>query len=131
MGKYPKSRLNEKYSDWHWQAIKRDCYLADIDGFWVETRRGRGLIAAFDLKEPGAKITTTEKIVMDWFQKKGLPFYIVWATLDLAHFKVWRYDFSLIGEQFNENQFRYWAPTEKAEIKELNKWEYIEWIQKL
>jgi len=131
MGKYPKSRLQEKYSDWHWQMIEKRCFLANIDGFWIEARKGRGVIAAYDLKEPGALITTTEKVIMDWFFKMRLPFYVIWADLDLNDFVVWKYYPSLIEEKINEKGEKYWSVKEGAQILEMSNWEYIQWIEKL
>jgi len=40
MGKYPPSRLKDKYSDWHWQdgRFNRSAFLTDVDRIWVEIR---------------------------------------------------------------------------------------------
>ena len=134
MGKYPPSRLLRLYSDWHYRINDSyNLYLADVDGFWVETRKSRGVVAAYDLKEPNAVITMTGKVVMDWFTFKKLPFYIVWPTYDeehddLKHFEVFRYYFrSLVQEELH------WVLSKEAEkqVKFYSEGEYIEFLQNL
>jgi len=130
MGKYSKSKLQEKYSDWHWQFLEPQTYLSDIDGFWVETRKGRGLVAVYDLKEPNAEITMTEKIVMDWFFGK-LPFYIFWVDEDLKDFKVLKYYKDCLEKQEDENGHIYFEPIKEEDVKIMSEWEFVEFLQKL
>lgn len=130
MGKYRKSKLQEKYSDWHYEFLEPNTYLADIDGFWVETRKGRGLVAVYDLKEPYAEITITEKIVMDWFLYK-LPFYIFWVDEELKTFKVLKYYNNCLEKKEEENGHIYFEPVESAELKIMSEWEFIEFLQNL
>jgi hypothetical protein len=49
------------------------------------------LIAAFDLKEPGAEVTVAERVVYDWLETKGLPTFIVYTTMSFQNFKVVRW----------------------------------------
>jgi len=90
MGKYPPSRINDKYSDWHYQHLSGKCTLTDIDRIWVEVRDKR-VICAVDIKEPLAKITETQKIVYDYLEKMGLPVYTVWTDFEFNWFRVQRW----------------------------------------
>ena len=105
MGKYPKSRLLDKYSDWHWEnrELFRTNYLTDVDKIWVEIRSG-DLVAVFDIKEPEAEITWVETKVYDWFEKKGLPVYVVHTTEEFKEFKIRRWQ---NGEKRNFSQREY------------------------
>jgi len=105
MGKYAKSRLKDKYSDWHWQngRFRRDDFLTDIDRIWVEVR-GENPIAVFDIKEPGAETTWAESKVYNWLENKGLPVFIINTTQAFQNFKVMRWK-SNGTKNFNQDQY--------------------------
>ena len=137
MGKYGRSTMKDLYSDWHWQIENGEgLFLSDIDGFWVETRKGKGLVAVYDLKEPNADITTTEKIIMDWFVGK-LPFYIIWPSRDLEEFRVMEYTKDSLERQEeleidferNEKLKVFYLPIIPPQL--LNKEQYIEFLKNL
>jgi len=110
LGKYPKSRLRDKYSDWHWQdpRFKRDAFLSDVDGIWVEIRDGSPrIVCAMDLKEPGAEITWAEGIVYNWLEEKAVPVYIVFTTEELKFFTVKRCSNGKTV-RFNQEQYIEW-----------------------
>ena len=90
MGKYKKSRLNDLFSDWVYQNTRKDNSLTDIDKLWIFEPDYKP-VAVFDLKEPGAGITTAQRIAYDWFESKELPVYIVFALLSLKYFRIRRW----------------------------------------
>ena len=82
MGKFGKSLLHEAYSSWHWkhsEGLLKGCWLTDIDRLWVEVRRGQPKVV-YDLKREDDNVTSTEKIVYDWFESKGLPVWLLTPT---------------------------------------------------
>ena len=79
MGKYPKSKLHEAYSNWHWEhndRLLQGCNLTDVDRIWVEIRDEQPKIVC-DLKLDGDSITYSESILYDWLVKKGLPVFLL------------------------------------------------------
>ena len=117
MGKYPKSKLNDAYSNWHWQnqKLNRDSYLSDVDKIWVELRAIKinelNPVAVFDIKEINANVTLVEEVLYDWFERKGLPVYIVKTTISFTEFAIKRW--------------------KNEKVKVFNQDEYIEWINEL
>ena len=117
MGKYPKSKLNDAYSNWHWQnqKFKRNSYLSDIDKIWIELRAIKmnelNPIAVFDIKEPNANVTLSEEVLYAWFERKELPVYIVKTNISFIEFTIKRW--------------------KNGKTKVFNQDEYIEWINNL
>jgi len=105
MGKYPPSRLKDKYSDWHWQdgRFNRSAFLTDVDRIWVEIR-DENLVAVFDIKEPRAPITWAESKVYLWFENKGVPVFVVNTTQDFQDFRIMRWK-SNDTRNFNQEQY--------------------------
>jgi len=119
MGKYPRSRLNDAYSNWHYQyrqgGFTKSDYMIDIDRIWVEMRGEEPVearpVAVFDIKEPNAIITDAQSVVYNWFEDRGLPVFIVHTTISFENFKV-----------------RRWR---NGTTKQFNKAEYVNWINNL
>jgi hypothetical protein len=96
MGKYLPSKINNIYSDWHYQVLGKklqgmNCYLCDVDRLWIEVRNKTGemrLVAVMDIKEPYNTTTDTEKAVYGWFIKQEIPVYIVHTNKQLSWFSV-------------------------------------------
>ena len=115
MGKYPKSKLNDIYSDWHYNILGKqmngmDCFLCDVDRLWVEVRNKSGemrIIAVVDIKEPWNTITPTEKAVYDWFISQDMPVYIVNTSEKLEWFSVLNWKTKLITK-FTEEEYGNW-----------------------
>jgi len=80
----PQSKLHEWFSKWHKENCKRNAWLTDIDRLWVEWRSGRP-VAVFDIKDfytdPG--FTNLEKGLFKWFERRGVPCYII--RIDREH----------------------------------------------
>lgn len=115
MGKFNHSDLHNWYSDWHWQHCDKDSWVTDIDRLWVEMGQ-QNPIAVMDLKtfsdfEGGA--TFQEKLLMDWFEARSIPCYVVGVirdNRDVTLFRVLRWQ---------TNKVRDMAPEE-----------YVDWIDR-
>ena len=115
MGKYPPSRINDKYSDWHYQWLGKqfggmDCYLCDVDRLWVEVRSRDGkmrIVAVVDIKEPSNTFTPTEKAVYDWFIEQNMPVFIVYTSEELKWFNVQNWQTKELLK-FNEEEYGSW-----------------------
>jgi hypothetical protein len=117
MGKYKNSDIHQKYSDWHWQLIKKDekykrLYVADIDRLWIEYNFNvKAVVAIMDIKYSDSSradgITATEKGIYDDFESKKYPVYIVFVNHTFTEFKVQRY---ISGESkiFNGIEYADW-----------------------
>ena len=118
MGKYPNSKIHEKYSDWHWQLVQIDdkyrrLYVADIDRLWIEYDfEKKAVVAIIDLKWKNSDdgMTATEKGIYDWFLLKGVGYYIVYITQDFKIFEV---------------------HNSRGQIRILNSIEYADWLLSL
>ena len=116
MGKYPPSKINDIYSDWHWNVLGKklggkDCYLADVDRLWVEVRGKDGtmkLVAIVDIKEPGNTATDTEKAVYDWFLLQEMPVYIIYTNEQLSWFNVMDWKTKMITKLNNQEEYADW-----------------------
>ena len=111
MGKFNKSLLNDKYSDWHYrdERFARNAFLTDVDRIWAELRSGQpSLIAVTDIKEPKAEITWTKNATYNWFESKGLPVYVIGTTTKFESFEVKRWR-SGIKRIFNQQQYIDWV----------------------
>lgn len=100
MGKYPSSKLHDWFSDWHWQTCARGSTLTDIDRLWVEVRNGEP-VAVFDLKDINnqkEEETFTTRVAHEWFEKHGIPTYLVYIDRDIPLFMV-------LGMQDNQRTF--------------------------
>jgi len=95
MGKYKRSLIHDKFSDWHWRKCKKNAYLTDVDRIWVEIRKKK-IIGVFDLKRmewktPDRELTFTEEILLHFFEdKNNIPFYVVQITDDFKYFFITR-----------------------------------------
>ena len=93
MGKYPHSPLHGLFSDWHWKKCARDACLTDIDRIWMEQRK-REPVAVYDIKNETKNKTdsptNTEKILANWFEDNGIPYYLVYIRKDFSRFIVYR-----------------------------------------
>lgn len=96
MGKYPPSTIDNWWSDWHKKKCANNAFMTDVDRTWVEIRQGKP-VCVWDLKwmwsvEIGLeRITWTEGIMMDWYEQKGLPYYIVVVSQDSSPtFQIYR-----------------------------------------
>jgi len=110
MGKYPPSKFLDEYSRWHWQKAGMFAHLTDIDRIYIEVRNFKPKIIT-DIKREGDNITVVERVVYEWFERKGIPVFIVQPDYDFKSFKVTR---------FKDGKINNWS-----------EWEYIEWLQKL
>lgn len=91
MGKYPSSRIHETFSKWHWEKCKRDAYLTDIDRLWVQIRKEL-IKAVFDLKYYGSdSMTKSEFIVAEFFEKNGIPYYLIYIDSKLSSWTIYRH----------------------------------------
>ncbi len=96
MGKYPNSDIHDKYSDWHWGLVAindkyKRLYVSDIDRLWIEYDfLIQEIVAVIDIKWDGSGdgMTTTEKGIKEWFEKKGAKYYIVFISQDFETFKI-------------------------------------------
>lgn len=85
MGKFKNSNLHAEYSDWHYQLTKiaphfQQLWCIDIDRLWVEVdERYRDIVAVCDVKYDNGvdRVTTAEAIAYEWFQKQGVPVFVV------------------------------------------------------
>ena len=117
MGKYKNSDIHQKYSDWHWQLVKKDekykrLYVADIDRLWIEySFEKKAVVAIMDVKysnlEKPDGVTATEKGIYDDFEAKGYPVYIVFINKDFSRFNVFRY-ISGGKRQFTDIEYADW-----------------------
>ena len=118
MGKYPNSEIHAKYSDWHYDLVKKDekykrLYMSDIDRLWIEySYNGNPIIAVIDIKwvDSDDGMTSAEKGIYDWFESKGARYYIVFINKDFTIFKI---------------------QNSRDEIKILNSDEYADWLLSL
>lgn len=107
MGKYPSSKIHEAFSKWHWEKCKREAYLTDIDRLWVETRQGQ-VKAVFDLKYYGSdSMTKAEYIVAEFFEKHGVPYYLVYIDSTLSSWTIYRHK-TRKKQVFTEDQMIDW-----------------------
>jgi hypothetical protein len=101
MGKYTNSDIYNRYSDWHYDLIKKnqkykDLFMCDIDRFFIEVDKDKKLaIAAFDLKYDNNidTVSFTEEILYKWLEKNGCRVYIIYISKDFKIFKVQRFNF--------------------------------------
>lgn len=83
MGKFPPSTIHNWFSDWHWNNCKDSAALTDVDRLWIEVRDGKPC-AVFDLKwddNPADQPTGCEYIISEWFEKHGIPYYVIRVAL--------------------------------------------------
>ena len=88
MGKYPNSDLHAWYSDWHYKHCHKDAWLTDIDRLWIEMGR-TDPIAYTDIKRHDDDITYQELLLMDWFEARGVPAYVVYVSAMVEAPKFW------------------------------------------
>ena len=118
MGKYPNSEIHAKYSDWHYKLVNindkyRRLYMSDIDRLWIEfSYNGSPVVAVIDLKwaDSDDGMTSAEKSIYDWFESKGVRYYIVFVNRDFSIFKV---------------------QNARDELKVFNAEEYADWLLSL
>jgi len=110
MGKYGPSDLHDKFSDWHWKKCARGAYLTDIDRIWMEQREGKP-VAIYDLKKETKNTsdppTRTEIIAANWFEEKGVPYYLVYIREDFTKFILYRH-LKRKRRIFTENEMINW-----------------------
>ena len=116
MGKYPPSKINDIYSDWHYQVLGKklqgmNCYLCDVDRLWVEVRNKAGemrLVAVMDIKEPGNTATETERAVYGWFVKNNVPVFIVYTNEQLSIFNVQDWQTKRVTKYNTQEEYANW-----------------------
>lgn len=151
MGKYPNSDLHNKYSDWHWNLIKKNdkykkLYVSDIDRLWLEYDFGKNaVVGVLDIKKEESmdSITATEKGTYDWFERMGVKVYTVFINSDFTRFTVinckgktiileeLEYADFLLSLRSQSNYIKFLKQKEKEDkIKHLNEINYLAKSQK-
>ena len=111
MGKYTASRINNAYSDWHYQKLNNRCYAADIDFIEVRGTNPENLKikALFDLKKEGSLdkgLTNIARMVYKEIAKKlNVPIYEVYTSEEFKTFRVVR-----ISDQFKYSEPNFSLP---------------------
>lgn len=123
------SELLRRYSDWH-KDLPKTFYLTDIDSIemgkillgdvvsgdhlyrkWVEIRRQDKLqIAIVDIKNIETEdkgVTWAEGQVYDFFNRIGIPVFIVWTNMKLDKFKVRNYETGQIESMAEEEYINF------------------------
>lgn len=94
MGKHGPSDIHDNFSTWHWNKCGSGAYMVDLDRIWMEQRSEKP-VAIYDLKkETGDKFdppTWAEIIAADWFEKQGIPYYLVYIRKDFSKFIIYRH----------------------------------------
>lgn len=110
MGKYGPSDLHDKFSDWHWEKCDRGAYMTDLDRVWMEQRSDEP-VAIYDLKKESGDTfdppTRTEIIAAEWFEEKGVPYYLVYIREDFTKFILYRH-LTRKRRIFTENEMINW-----------------------